>query len=263
MAAGASTRWSGTTGRAASRDDTGVRAILGIDVHPLSEMRAIERIAEAVRKPGLTRIAFLNAHGANIAFRDRAFRDVLADFTVLPDGLGVDLCSRMHHGAPFPDNLNGTDFIPRLFDGIGRPCRVALFGATPGIAREVARVWQARWPDHRFVALADGYEFDEARLLETLRQDPADILLVALGNPAQEKWIAGRIGPEHARVAIGVGALFDFAAGRVPRAPGWMIGLRLEWLHRLWLEPARMWRRYLLGNPLFMLRVLRSRPARR
>ena len=77
-----------------------------------------------------------------------------------------------------------------------------------------------------------------------------------MGVPRQEQWIAQNLTPDHCIVAMGVGALFDFLSGAVPRAPHWMRRLRLEWIFRLSLEPARMWRRYVVGNPLFLARVV-------
>jgi exopolysaccharide biosynthesis WecB/TagA/CpsF family protein len=97
--------------------------------------------------------------------------------------------------------------------------------------------------------------------LALLKGQPVDLLLVAFGNPRQEIWIAERITHEHAHLAIGVGALFDFLAGEVQRAPRWLRAARLEWAYRLMLEPARLWRRYVLGNPAFLLRVLRQKRA--
>jgi exopolysaccharide biosynthesis WecB/TagA/CpsF family protein len=86
------------------------------------------------------------------------------------------------------------------------------------------------------------------------------VLLVARGNPLQELWIDANLARMNARVAIGVGALFDFLAGRVARAPRWVRRMRMEWGYRLWLEPGRLWRRYLVGNAVFMWRVVRSIP---
>jgi exopolysaccharide biosynthesis WecB/TagA/CpsF family protein len=85
------------------------------------------------------------------------------------------------------------------------------------------------------------------------------VLLVALGNPLQEQWIDEHLIQLGVPVSIGVGALFDYLAGRVPRAPRWMLRMRAEWLFRLLVEPRRLWRRYVMGNPGFVWRVLRSR----
>ena len=86
----------------------------------------------------------------------------------------------------------------------------------------------------------------------------ANLLLVAMGNPLQEHFIADKLGPQHCSVAAGVGALFDFFADEVQRAPEFVRKARLEWIFRLWLEPRRLWRRYVLGNPAFLMRIARQ-----
>jgi exopolysaccharide biosynthesis WecB/TagA/CpsF family protein len=93
-----------------------------------------------------------------------------------------------------------------------------------------------------------------------VREARPDLLLVALGNPRQEQWIAANLDRLNARVAIGVGALFDYLSGNVVRAPRWMLGsMRSEWIFRLLVEPRRLWRRYLLGNPKFLWRLVTTR----
>jgi len=92
--------------------------------------------------------------------------------------------------------------------------------------------------------------------MEGLKAERPDLLLVAMGNPLQERFIADRLASQHASVAAGVGALFDFLAGEVSRAPKAVRKARLEWAYRLWLEPARLWRRYVVGNPVFLLRMV-------
>jgi UDP-N-acetyl-D-mannosaminuronic acid transferase (WecB/TagA/CpsF family) len=204
------------------------RDIMGVAVTAATaaEMTAAldRRRGESVR----TRLAFLNAHTSNLAAADPAFRAMLGDFVVLNDGVGIDIASRWLHGARFPENLNGTDFVPAYLQATARPARLFLLGAADAVARQVA---------------ASG----------------ADIVLVALGNPAQERFIAAHFETLGCDLAIGVGALFDFLAGRVRRAPGWLRRIRAEWVYRLWLEPGRLWRRYLLGNSQFLWRLLWTR----
>ena len=103
----------------------------------------------------------------------------------------------------------------------------------------------------------DGY-FDpeeEKAVVDTINESGARILLVAFGAPRQEFWLEcwrERLVPP---VGMGVGGLFDFYSGRIPRAPVWMREIGLEWVFRLMQEPGRMWRRYIIGNPLFLFRV--------
>ena len=237
------------------------RDIGGIAVALLSRSAALAELSEAMSSGRHVKLAFCNANLVNIAAADPALLRQLAGFLVLPDGIGVDLGSRLLYGDSFPANLNGTDFIPALLEAETRALTIALLGARPGVAERAAAKLAERYPRHCFRVAGDGF-FDaagEAVLLASLKAAPPDLLLVALGNPRQERWIAETLGPQHAAVAAGVGALFDFLAGEVPRAPEAWRRARLEWLYRLRCEPARLWRRYILGNPLFLLRILRQR----
>jgi N-acetylglucosaminyldiphosphoundecaprenol N-acetyl-beta-D-mannosaminyltransferase len=106
---------------------------------------------------------------------------------------------------------------------------------------------------------------DENRVIESIRDSGAHLLLVAFGAPRQDVWINRRLGETGTRVAIGVGGLFDFYSGRLPRAPLWMREIGFEWLYRMLQEPGRLWKRYLIGNCVFLFRVLKEKlfPGRR
>ncbi len=234
------------------------RNILGVNVCVHSKPSALARIAKLIATNTHAKICFLNAHGANLAWVDEGYADLLSKFEVLSDGIGVDVGSLINYGKSFPANLNGTDFIPALLAYLGAGKTIALLGAEPGIAKKAIQNLQKRYPQHEFTAISHGYfsNTEETAILDGLKQSRPDILLVALGNPVQEKWIAENCNAENCKIAIGVGAYFDFAAGKVPRAPKLLRMLRLEWVYRLWLEPGRMWRRYVIGNPLFVVRSI-------
>jgi exopolysaccharide biosynthesis WecB/TagA/CpsF family protein len=102
---------------------------------------------------------------------------------------------------------------------------------------------------------------DSAAVLDRLADLDPDITLVALGSPVQELWIDRHIRPGHGRVVFGVGALFDFVSGSFRARPKSFRDLRMEWLWRLIQEPSRLWRRYLLGNPVFLFHLLRYKLA--
>jgi exopolysaccharide biosynthesis WecB/TagA/CpsF family protein len=237
------------------------RAIGSVLVTGFTQEEALAHLHSGMREGRHVKLGFCNAHMVNLTAGNSALREALARFLILPDGIGVDIGARLLHGAPFPANLNGTDFIPRLICSAPQPLAIGLVGARPGVAEKAAAALAQLDGRHRIIALSDGF-FDaagEERLLAGLAAKPADLLLVAFGNPKQEMWIANRIGPQHAHVAAGVGALFDFLAGEVPRAPEALRRLRLEWLYRLMQEPGRLWKRYVLGNPAFLMRVLRQK----
>ncbi|MEF2073354.1 WecB/TagA/CpsF family glycosyltransferase [Consotaella aegiceratis] len=236
-----------------------VRDIGGVDVIAARTPDVIALLEANLAAGRFTRIGFLNAHCSNIAFERPAYRRCLQDFIVLPDGIGVDIASRILFGERFPENLNGTDLTPAVLGGIGRPLRVALLGAEPGIVEAAARNLGGEFPQHRFLAVSHGYfgvGDETAAVLEKLRQARADLVLVGLGVPRQEFFVATRITAGEGCVVMAIGAFLDFAAGKVPRAPIWMRRSRLEWAYRLWIEPKRLWRRYVVGNPVFLFRIL-------
>lgn len=239
----------------------GERSILGVNVLPMTQAEAVAFLAERIRARQFTKVAFLNAHVANLATVDQAFRKALDDFVVFPDGLGVDIASSVLHGRPFPANLNGTDFVPAFIAAQTEPLRIGLMGATRANVALAAAHLRTLAPQHEIVLVQDGYfsASDEPEILARLEQVRPDVLLVAMGVPRQEIWIAEHLSAKHCTVALGVGALLDFMSGTVPRAPLWLRRLGLEWLFRLFVEPVRLWRRYIIGNPLFLMRVLGRR----
>lgn len=244
------------------------RNILGTRVSVLSQPDCIRILDQRLADGLFTRVGFLNAHIANVASTDPRLSQIMADFIVLADGIGVDLASRILYGARFPANLNGTDFIPAFLAAIKRPLRIGLIGASPENAAKARQAFSAAAPWHQFETVSDGF-FSPAntpKVLGRLEALRPDIVLVAMGVPRQEFFIADQLSPKHCTMSFAVGALFDFMSGAVPRAPLAMRQMRLEWLFRLWLEPARLWRRYIVGNPAFIMRVLLqkfSRPGAR
>lgn len=243
------------------RDGPAVHAlrILGSPVADLGWEDALTLVDDRLSQgAAFTHIAFLNANNANIMASDEAYQTVLGRSLVLADGVGVDLAARVLYGKRFHANLNGTDFVPALLTYVERPLRIGLLGAKPEVLEKAAANMRRHVPWHRFDCICDGY-FDRAQP-ETVKARIADadvdLLLVAMGTPLQEKWIDENLRSCDVRVAMSVGALFDFVSGYSPRAPSWLRALRLEWLYRLWQEPSRLWRRYVIGIPVFLVRVL-------
>jgi len=235
--------------------------VLGIKVEDLSWEQAFERVAKQLETPDQQfKYAFLNANNANLAANDEEYRKCLANTTVLPDGVGVDIAAKITSGQTFTANLNGTDFIPGLFVYIEKPITVALIGSTDEVVQHAAYFFKTATPWHNFVAISDGYFDinDSHHVLERLEQLKPDVVLVGMGTPYQEKWAETYLKPEHGKLIFTVGALFDFVSERVPRAPENWRNLRLEWVYRLFMEPKRLWRRYIIGNPVFIWRIIYS-----
>lgn len=235
-----------------------------IDVADVTSREAIGIIDARVAENASLGVAFLNAHASNVAGRNADFASALKKMLVFNDGIGVDMAAVMLTGRRFADNLNGTDFIPAYLGTSVHRHRVFLLGGRPGVA-ERAQDRLKTFGEHDFVGCRDGFFGpDEAEAVAaTIRASGATMLLVALGNPIQEIWIARHLEATGVRVAFGIGALFDFMAGEVPRAPAFMRRHGLEWLFRLAIEPRRLFHRYIVGNPAFLLRTWRYKVSRR
>src|SRR5690606_34485353 len=156
------------------------------------------------------------------------YRAVLERQVVLPDGRGVDLASLLLHGSGFPAKLTAAAFIPALFTYIDRPMRVALIGGQPATPMGATERLRRHAPWHAFLPISDS-GFDPARsdaVLERVRGAEADILLVALDGPEQERWIDRHVGPGHARLVLSAGGLFARLLDEAPEAPHGLERLR-------------------------------------
>ncbi|ENN88238.1 N-acetyl mannosamine transferase protein [Rhizobium freirei PRF 81] len=242
------------------------RTIFDLPVCDLNWEDALTFVNELASLPvGQTSISFVNAHNMLVMLRDDSYREVLERNLVLPDGVGLDIASRVAHGEPFPANLNGTDFVPALLTFMERTKRIGLLGGRRSVVEKAAEKLRQHAPWHEFIVISDGF-FDPEKshaVTAEISQQKIDVLIVGMGTPLQEKWVAEHVGPQHARLVLTVGALFDFVSGTVPRAPVLVRAIRSEWLFRLALEPSRLWRRYMVGVPLFLYQVIRHQFSRR
>jgi len=240
--------------------------VLGVGVDPLTADALEAEIARFVREGRRATVLNVNAHCLNLACRNGRLRAALrrADL-VFCDGEGVRLAARLL-GERLPERITYADWVWRLAGlAASRGFSVYLLGARPGVAAEAARRLRERHPRLRVAGAHHGY-FDRRpgspeneEVVRRVNAADPDILLVGFGMPEQELWLLENRGRLTARVALTCGAALDYASGRLRRGPRLLTENGLEWLARLAVEPRRLWRRYLVGNPLFVLRVLRWR----
>jgi N-acetylglucosaminyldiphosphoundecaprenol N-acetyl-beta-D-mannosaminyltransferase len=252
---------------AAAADDlvAGKLSVLGVGFLDWTMTQALERLgAELRRKDGPARaVYFVNAATLNLASEDAGYRDVLnAGDYVFGDGTGVRIGARVAHGARLQDNVNGTDLTPRLFAAnAGQGLRYFLLGATAEAIERAAVEARARFPGWELAGHHHGYlttpELNEAAIAQ-INTSGAQLLLVGMGNPLQENWIHRHRDRLKVRLAMGTGGLFTYWSGDLTRAPAWVRRIGYEWAHILVSQPHKA-RRYILGNPLFLARVLRDK----
>lgn len=229
--------------------------IFGVHYSTESMAEALQAIRHYIESPGdrPAFCCFINAHCLNIAYKNREYADLLnqAD-RVWADGVGVEIAAK-HVGNPVKENVNGTDMLPLLCE---EGHSLYLLGGQPAVADAARDNLLKQHPGLKIVGTHHGFfQGHEEEVIAEINAANPDVLLVAFGVPKQEFWIRDHLDKLHCRVCIGVGGLLDFASGRIPRAPLWMRKAKLEWVYRLRQEPIRLFKRYVIGNPLFLWRI--------
>ncbi|WP_210245181.1 WecB/TagA/CpsF family glycosyltransferase [Martelella alba] len=242
----------------------GTVSLFGLPIVSASQQEAVSALLDAPEVPRT--VAFMNAHCMNTHRDDASYRWAIsrADY-LLPDGSGMKLAAKLQNKS-FAANLNGTDlFVPLCREAARRGRSVFFFGSREGVAQEAAKRACALAQGLKIAGTRDGYfsRDDEASIIAEINHSGADIVLVALGVPMQDVWIARNRHKLRAGLVMGVGAQFDFWSGRVARAPLVFRKAGCEWVWRLLMEPRRMAKRYLVGNARFVFNAVREAWATR
>ena len=236
--------------------------IAGIRVCNLSEDEAIAAIERLVAAGGSHYAAVVNAAKLVAANTDDKLKRALLEADlVTADGMSVVWASRLL-GHPLKERVTGIDMFERLAArAADRDWAVYFLGARDESVRGTVERLIIAHPKLRVAGYCNGYfkASESAAVARAINESKADLLFVAMGSPAQEYWIAENVGLAGVRFALGVGGSFDHVSGLARRAPQWMRRSGLEWLYRLIREPRRLWRRYLIGNSVFLWLVVRQR----
>lgn len=232
--------------------------LLGARMDALNDEEFIERIVAFASSGRRKTILYMNANNFNISFRDKEYRKIisLADL-VYADGQIIVWISRLL-GVPLPGRLNAADFFDK-FCSRAQENKLRLFflGGEDGAVKEAVANLKTRFQDLDISGFADGYfhHKTEEGVIEEINRVSPHVLIVGLGVPKQEKWIYEHIDNLDVNALWAVGGLFNLLSGRHKRAPLWMRKLGFEWVFRLCQEPSRLWKRYVIGNPVFLFRV--------
>lgn len=206
-------------------------------------------------------LAFVNTHAINLSARNKEYLDILNKTSInFADGIGVWIASNLLYGKGLV-NFNGTDFGLSLLKWAAKKrYGVYFLGAELGIAEKARKCLELQIADLNVVGCFHGY-FNKQRSEEIIKNINAvgtDILLVCIGCPDQELWISKNLDYLNIKMALGLGAFLDFYSGKVKRAPMWIRRMRMEWVYRFMQEPTRLCQRYMMGNPQFIIRVLKQ-----
>ena len=236
--------------------------VLGVRVACLTLSQMLSLVVEWTHSSQLRSVAYANAHSLNLASRTPDFKALLRQTDlVYADGISVVWAARFLYGARL-QKMTGRAWIED-FCAVAEQhaLRLYLLAGQPGVAEAAAQRLRQRWPALKIVGCADGFfaQKSASQVLEEIQLAHPHLLFLGMGSPQQEAWVAQHRQQISAPVCWSVGALFDYLAGREAPVPNWLDRLGLEWLWRLGLDPRRKWQRYVLGNPLFIMRVIKQK----
>jgi N-acetylglucosaminyldiphosphoundecaprenol N-acetyl-beta-D-mannosaminyltransferase len=235
--------------------------VLGIGVHAVNLPLAAELLKKAVESDSGGYVCVTGVHGVMEAQRSIRFKKVLDDaMLVVPDGMPTVWVGRWE-GFKTMSRVFGPDLMLEV-------CRRSvssghthfLYGGKPGVAERLRKNLERWFPGIR---IAGTYtppfgplsEAEKSDLQDRIKTLSPDFIWVGLSTPKQEEFMSDNIGSLNCKVMVGVGAAFDIHTGFVKDAPSWMKIAGLQWLHRLCQEPSRLWKRYLINNSAFMIRI--------
>jgi N-acetylglucosaminyldiphosphoundecaprenol N-acetyl-beta-D-mannosaminyltransferase len=235
--------------------------ILGVGVSAISMETALRIVRTAIETRRRGYVCVTGVHGIMEAQRDPAFRKVLNEsLLTTPDGMPTVWLGRLQ-GHSNMGRVYGPDLMLEMFKlSLGRGCTHYLYGGRTGVAGHLAASLTARFPGIKIIGtytppFRNLNKDEERELLQTVGRLKPDLFWVGLSTPKQERFMAEYLPRLETKLMIGVGAAFDIHAGLLQDSPKWVKSAGLQWCHRLVQEPGRLWKRYLLNNPLFLCKI--------
>jgi N-acetylglucosaminyldiphosphoundecaprenol N-acetyl-beta-D-mannosaminyltransferase len=235
--------------------------VLGVGIHAIDLPQAVRTIEAAVAQRHKGYVCVASVHGVMEAQRNPQFHQIMSRaLLVTPDGMPTVWVGKLQ-GHQLMQRVFGPDLMLEVCrSSAGRGITHFLYGGQPGVAQQLRVTLEQRCPGIRLVGQFTPpfrpLSCDEEReLLRMIGETRPDIMWVGLSTPKQEQFMANYIDRLECQVMVGVGAAFDFLTGRIADSPAWIKQFGLQWLHRLYQEPGRLWKRYLLNNSQFLVKL--------
>lgn len=232
----------------------------GVKVDPLTKNELVNKILEFSEIGKHKMITYLNAHCLNIALKDEEYKKIvnLTD-VVHADGISVVLALKFL-GKFLPERVNIFDFFDSLFTEIAnRRLGLYFLGGKETAVRKAVDNLKKKFPSIKVLGFHNGYfeDSEEEEIIDEINILKPNILIIGMGIPKQEKWTYYHLNKMEVNLCwIAGNAMFDNLSGALKIPPKWVSRVGFQWLYRLFQEPKRLWRRYLIGNLIFVCHVL-------
>ena len=228
----------------------------GLNISNVNYKQLLDYISDAVNNNLKKNISYANANTINYLFKDTNFINKLNEFDLVhPDGIGIYLASKLLFGDKgLKERITGSDFYPLLAaESVNYYRKIFFFGSDEKTLSKIESVY----PELNICGYNGGYNFDNTKLLDKINTSAPNILIIGLGFPKQEKWILENCSKLNYNVCLAVGDGIRVFSKSSIRGPAIFRKIGLEWLVRLFTNPLKYWKRYLIGNPLFLYRILK------
>ena len=227
-----------------------------IRLNDISYAEILDSIQKTIENQNQQTICYVNVNSINLSILNDKIKNLFSEFNIVhADGFGVFLGSKILYGKDgLSHRLNGSDLYEKLiYDCIKYNYNLFFFGDKDETLIQIKR----KHPQINVVGIQNGFEFDTASTINQINQSKPDILIVGLGTPKQEEWIIRNKQDLKVSVIISVGDGIKVFSRTKKRGPKLFQKLGLEWIVRLFFEPKRLWKRYFIGIPLFIFRVIK------
>ena len=233
--------------------------VLGIPIALIEQNEIISVIQKSIEEKRKGWITGINGHALNLSYKSSWLKDFYNHALLnCSEGFGV-VTAAFLSGVKIPKHKHWAEWAYELLQMLEEnDYSLFLLGSTDEVGEKAVDNLHKLYPKLRITGRLNGYSDMKQNdsLINSLNNSKSDIVFVALGMPKQEEWIYRNKDKLHARIIFPVGALLDYLSGMKKRSPRWMSSIGMEWFYRLLTEPQKVWRRYLLGNPLLIWRSL-------
>lgn len=232
--------------------------VLGVNISAVNLTTAPQLIFDFIARREHTYVCITGVHGVMESQRDPSLKKIHNEAgMVTPDGMPMVWINKLR-GNSHVTRVYGPDLMLEVCQqGVARGTKHFMYGGADGVAELLKQKLEKKFPGIQIVGTYTPpfrplTEDEDKAICEQITTSGADIVWVGLSTPKQERWMSKHVGKFAAPVMVGVGAAFDFHAGLKSQAPRWIGKLGMEWFYRLCTEPKRLWKRYLVNNPLFI-----------